>query len=212
MIILPQSVFSKMWHTINLLFCAISAVLYPYVTAFGFPHLFHPITVCIIATETVMLFDIVFNFLTAFEDEGSMEMVMVHSKIARRYIFHGRFLQDVIIWLPIGQLLMLANPTLAIFLLIKTYRFEQLIMFMDRKKVMPIFRSYFDSKTQKILKNPYLSEDKINDHNQIFSRLIASSVYNIVQLFTIIWIIVYVVAMMWCILLNYERNYWKDES
>ena len=194
----------KLWQIIVLLFCANSAILYPYCTAFGFPDsVVHPLMLSLIMTELIMLFDIIFNFLLAYEDEGSMQLVTSYKKIAHRYIFQGSFFQDLIIWLPLGQALMLLKPTLAILLLIKSVRFGQLIEFMDKKKVMPIIRSYFDQKTAKIVRDPELSEDWIQDHNQIRARMIASSMYNIIKLIVVIWIVAYMSGMLWCILLTF---------
>ena len=67
---------------------------------------------------------------------------------------------------------------------------------------MPFIRGYFDSKSQKLMNDPILSEDKKNDHNQILNKLIAASIYNIIRNIIIIFVTVYMCTFIWLILVQ----------
>jgi hypothetical protein len=77
----------------------------------------------------------------------------------------------------------------------------------DKKKIMPIIRGYFENQSKRLLNDPYLSEDKKKDHNQILSKLIVASVYNISKYTIIICITVYICIYIWIILVQLFENY-----
>ena len=72
---------------------------------------------------------------------------------------------------------------------------------------MPIIRGYFENQSKRLLNDPYLSEDKKKDHNQILSKLIVASVYNISKYTIIICITVYICIYIWIILVQLFENY-----
>lgn len=73
---------------------------------------------------------------------------------------------------------------------------------------MPIIRGYFLQLTQDVLADPSRSDDKYRDHNAIMRKLVVSSLYNIIKLALHIWIVTYMVAMSWMILIKYASTYW----
>jgi hypothetical protein len=79
----------------------------------------------------------------------------------------------------------------------------------DKKKIMPIIRGYFEKQSQKLLNDPKLSEDKKNDHNQILMKLIVASIYNISKYTIIIFITVYICTYIWIILVELLENYYQ---
>lgn len=111
-----------------------------------------------------MLFDIIINMVLAFKDDDDIHYITNIEKISKRYIYEGSFMKDVIIWLPIS-VFNIYVPELKYIQLIKAIRFQQLLLFIEKKKIMPIIRGYFENKSKKLLTDPTLSEDKKNDHN-----------------------------------------------
>ena len=80
-----------------------TAVLYPFLTAFGYPDNFTDFKwILIIFGDFIMGVDIIFTFFLAYADEGSMTYVTDFSKIANRYIFESDFVLDFIILLPLS--------------------------------------------------------------------------------------------------------------
>ena len=111
-----------------------------------------------------MLFDIMINMLLAFKDDDDLHYITNIEKISKRYIYEGSFVKDAIIWLPFS-IFNYYLPQIKYIQLIKAIRFQQLLLFIETKKIMPIIRGYFENKSKKLLNDPIFSEDKKNDHN-----------------------------------------------
>ena len=194
--------------------CLITACIYPYCTAFGgIPYIWNnPIWLCLFFGELVMLLDIVVNFLLAYKVDGDHIYITEFKKIGSRYIHEGSFKKDIIIWLPLYEAFKMIHPTLGITVLIKSTRFSQLFRYMDTKKIVPMLKGIFDMRLEAALRDPFLSEDINEDHNQIMQKLIIGSLYNILYLSLYIAALTYLVGMMWCILIGYSINNWTSEA
>ena len=83
---------------------------------------------------------------------------------------------------------------------------------MDTKKIVPMLKGIFDMRLEAALRDPFLSEDINEDHNQIMQKLIIGSLYNILYLSLYIAALTYLVGMMWCILIGYSINNWTSEA
>jgi hypothetical protein len=107
-------------------FCLDTAIIYPYCTAFGgIPYNWDaPIWLNIFIGEIIMLLDIVINFLLAFKEDGDTKYNINFKKIAHKYIHEGTFKKDLIIWLPLYEIFKRIDPTLEIFVIIKSTRFS----------------------------------------------------------------------------------------
>ena len=213
-IIYPHSRFYKIWTVIVMIFCLTTAVIYPFCTAFGgIPYIWSdPIWLNLFVGELVMLLDIIIQFLLAYKDEDDRLYIIDFKKIAQRYIYEGNFKKDILIWLPLYELFKMIHPTLGITVLIKSTRFSQLFQYMDTKRIVPMLKSVFDMRLEAALRDPFLSEDINEDHNQIMQKLIAGSLYNILYLTLYIMALTYLVGMMWCILIGYSINNWTSEE
>ena len=75
-----------------------------------------------------------------------------------------------------------------------------------------MIRNYFDSRIEKAMQDPARADDKINDNNKIISKLWVSSLYNVIKLTLHIWMVTYLVAMIWCIILKYQAKYIDPEN
>lgn len=89
--------------------------------------------------EIVMTLDIIATFFLSYTLEGYHGLVIDYRKIAERYVYHGTFVKDLVICLPIYELRML-SPSLEIFSLIKTARILQLFDYISKNRVMPLIR------------------------------------------------------------------------
>ena len=73
--------------------------------------------------EVIMLFDIVVNLFLAFKDENDSFYITDPQIIAKKYVYHGNFVKDFVIWLPFS-LLTIYYPVLKYIQIIKTVRFQ----------------------------------------------------------------------------------------
>ena len=74
-----------------------------------------------------------------------------------------------------------------------------------------MLKSLFDYRLNKALKDPFLCDDILEDHNQIMAKLIGGSLYNILYLSMYIAALTYLVGLMWCILIGYSADNWSPE-
>lgn len=81
--------------------CAFTAILYPFVTLNDLSTYYDSKFYIIMCGEIIMLFDIIINLLLAFKDDDDLRYITDISKTSQNYIYHGSFVKDVIIWLPI---------------------------------------------------------------------------------------------------------------
>lgn len=151
--------------------------------------------------EAIMFLDILINMVLAYKDDNDLNYITDIKQISNRYIFEGNFVKDVIIWLPF-TIFTVFQKELKYIQLIKSIRFQQLLLFIDKKKIMPLIRGYFENKSKQLMNDPILSEDKKNDHNQILNKLITASIYNILKYIIIIFVTVYMCTFIWIILVQ----------
>lgn len=151
--------------------------------------------------EAIMFLDILINMVLAYKDDNDLNYITDIKQISNRYIFEGNFVKDLIIWLPF-TIFTVFQKELKYIQLIKSIRFQQLLLFIDKKKIMPLIRGYFENKSKQLMNDPILSEDKKNDHNQILNKLITASIYNILKYIIIIFVTVYMCTFIWIILVQ----------
>ena len=151
--------------------------------------------------EAIMFLDILINMVLAYKDDNDLNYITDIKQISNRYIFEGNFVKDVIIWLPF-TIFTVFQKELKYIQIIKSIRFQQLLLFIDKKKIMPLIRGYFENKSKQLMNDPILSEDKKNDHNQILNKLITASIYNILKYIIIIFVTVYMCTFIWIILVQ----------
>ena len=126
-IIYPTSLFNKVWRIVVIFVCLVTAVLYPFLVANGgllSRNLNDPTILALYSGELVMLGDVIFNFLLAYEEEEGFFYVTNFKKIALRYIKQGSFISDIIVLIPWYIPLGIMSPTLEITAMIKSVRFK----------------------------------------------------------------------------------------
>ena len=103
--------------------CGITAGLYPYCMVNQYTSFRDIQFLILMCGEVIMMFDIVVNLLLAYKDENDTFYITDTQIIAKKYVYHGNFIKDFVIWIPFS-LLTIYYPVLKYIQIIKTVRFQ----------------------------------------------------------------------------------------
>ena len=198
--------FSKVWMIINIIVCITSAYFYTWLTAFGdhYDQSFMIVTCTLI--ETFFLITMTKKFITDYQIEGEGETKPTRDLflIANRYL-KGEFLLDALPLIPLQFIFGLDIKILYITKVIRIvngFRVFNVTYIYD--SVKQISKDKLD---QRILEEPIIGEDKINDHNQIEFLLFFYNILKTAKLGFTILNLSYFLGMFWLIFSDIDRYY-----
>ena len=113
------------------------------------------------------------NFFTTYKIEASNKYETDFNKIWARY-FHGNFLHDLFIWLPLGLLAKIHTKLsfLRVLWLVKILRIKYFISILDEKYINPILRNYYIKDLEKHIAKSQSQKEELNvNHNKINTRV-----------------------------------------
>ena len=105
MVFLPTDPVYGAWNLVLEIFNLNNFMYYPYYTTFGFPKkIFSSVNfLLLIVSEIFHFLNILVSFFKAYKVSGNEKFITKFEKVWKNY-FHGQFLIDFVVFLPLGLL------------------------------------------------------------------------------------------------------------
>lgn len=116
----------KAWKVLKLFVCLITTLLYPYYNVNGFPQIGSKSFWYLVFLEGVFAFEIIMNFFLQDIDEQGCSTNYSLETISQNYL-RGRFLIDLITFLPLGAMFTNIDKRTKVLWLVKAIRIKELL-------------------------------------------------------------------------------------